>query len=169
MIGNYRGWQTSGHHPPLEEIDRNLQTHIDKLPADLAAAYDQCAPPAMLDTSHRAGPLTNGYIDATAPFKLAKDPTQSARLDTILHLSAQHSSLFDRPGADAPPQISRRSAPAQCRTCEQNPSSASFHPLTRRPPIWRGLAALPASHLTLNRKCNCKSNFLPLLNFPLCP
>jgi methionyl-tRNA synthetase len=31
----------------------------------------------------------NGYIDATAPFKLAKDPEQGARLDTVLHLCAQ--------------------------------------------------------------------------------
>ena len=33
--------------------------------------------------------FTNGYIDATEPFKLAKDPAQSQRLDTVLNLSAQ--------------------------------------------------------------------------------
>jgi methionyl-tRNA synthetase len=32
---------------------------------------------------------TNGYIDATEPFKLAKDPAKASRLDTVLHLSAQ--------------------------------------------------------------------------------
>ena len=32
---------------------------------------------------------TNGYIDATAPFTLAKDPAKSGRLDTVLNLSAQ--------------------------------------------------------------------------------
>ena len=32
---------------------------------------------------------TNGYIDATAPFTLAKDPAKAARLDTVLNLSAQ--------------------------------------------------------------------------------
>jgi methionyl-tRNA synthetase len=32
---------------------------------------------------------TNGYIDATEPFKLAKDPAKTARLDTVLNLSAQ--------------------------------------------------------------------------------
>ena len=32
---------------------------------------------------------TNGYIDATAPFKLAKDPAKASRLDTVLHVSSQ--------------------------------------------------------------------------------
>jgi methionyl-tRNA synthetase len=31
----------------------------------------------------------NGYIDTTAPFKLAKDPAQAGRLDTVLNLSTQ--------------------------------------------------------------------------------
>src|SRR4030095_12189496 len=31
----------------------------------------------------------NGYIDATRPFSLAKDPAQAARLDTVLNLAAQ--------------------------------------------------------------------------------
>ena len=38
---------------------------------------------------------TNGYIDATEPFKLAKDPAKAARLDTVLHVAARamHHSL----------------------------------------------------------------------------
>ena len=32
---------------------------------------------------------TNGYIDATAPFTLAKDAGKFSRLDTVLNLSAQ--------------------------------------------------------------------------------
>ena len=32
---------------------------------------------------------TNGYIDSTAPFSLAKDPAKAKRLDTVLNLSAQ--------------------------------------------------------------------------------
>jgi methionyl-tRNA synthetase len=31
----------------------------------------------------------NGYIDATRPFSLAKDPAQAARLDTVLNLAIQ--------------------------------------------------------------------------------
>jgi methionyl-tRNA synthetase len=89
MIGNYRAGKLPAITAPLEDIDRNLQTHIDKLPADLATAYEQCALQQCAVLPIELARLTNGYIDATAPFKLAKDPTQSARLDTILHLSAQ--------------------------------------------------------------------------------
>jgi methionyl-tRNA synthetase len=32
---------------------------------------------------------TNGYIDATAPFKLKKDESKAKRLDTVLNRSAQ--------------------------------------------------------------------------------
>ena len=32
---------------------------------------------------------TNGYIDATQPFSLAKDESKRLQLDTVLHLSAQ--------------------------------------------------------------------------------
>jgi methionyl-tRNA synthetase len=32
---------------------------------------------------------TNGYIDATAPFSLAKDPAKEQQLTTVLHLSVQ--------------------------------------------------------------------------------
>src|SRR5262249_43833915 len=32
----------------------------------------------------------NGFIEQTQPFKLAKDPAESARLDTILNILAQH-------------------------------------------------------------------------------
>jgi methionyl-tRNA synthetase len=32
---------------------------------------------------------TNGYVDATAPFSLAKDPAKASRLDTVLNLSTQ--------------------------------------------------------------------------------
>ena len=32
---------------------------------------------------------TNGYIDATAPFKLRKEPDKAKRLDTVLHRAAQ--------------------------------------------------------------------------------
>ncbi len=87
MAGNYRG-----KLPPLgpiEDIDRNLIEQTKHLSAQLADAYgkfelQQCAllPIELART-------TNGYIDATQPFKLAKDPALSARLDTVLHVAAQ--------------------------------------------------------------------------------
>ena len=43
----------------------------------------------MRPVARRTGPATNGYIDATAPFSLAKDPAQARRLDTVLALSAR--------------------------------------------------------------------------------
>ena len=89
MIGNYRSGKLPAITAPLKDIDRNLQTYLDKLQADITAAYEKCELQQCALLPIELARLTNGYIDATAPFKLAKDPTQSARLDTILHLSAQ--------------------------------------------------------------------------------
>jgi len=87
MAGKYRG-----KVPPLgelEDIDNNLIAQTKRLSLQLADAYgkfelQQCAllPIELART-------TNGYIDATAPFKLAKDPAKASRLDTVLHVSAQ--------------------------------------------------------------------------------
>jgi methionyl-tRNA synthetase len=87
MAGKYRG-----KVPPLgelEDIDNNLIAQTKRLGQQLADAYSkfelqQCAllPIELART-------TNGYIDATAPFKLAKDPSKASRLDTVLHVSAQ--------------------------------------------------------------------------------
>jgi methionyl-tRNA synthetase len=88
MIGRYR----EGKIPALgerEPIDDSLIARIDEFDAKLRHAYDnielqQCA---LLPVE--LARATNGYIDATAPFSLAKDPAKAARLDTVLHLSAQ--------------------------------------------------------------------------------
>jgi methionyl-tRNA synthetase len=87
MAGKYRG-----QLPPLgelEDIDRNLIDQTKRLGQQLADAYakfelQQCAllPIELART-------TNGYIDATAPFKLAKDAAKASRLDTVLHVSSQ--------------------------------------------------------------------------------
>jgi len=88
MVGKYRnGALPDGK--PAEQIDRDLLAKIDALPAQIADAYRanalQQATLLPVDLARAA----NGYIDATAPFKLAKDPAQSARLDTVLNLSTQ--------------------------------------------------------------------------------
>jgi methionyl-tRNA synthetase len=88
MVGKYRG----GVLPALgaeESIDDNLRTDTNGLPAMMADAYSrlelqQCA---MLPIN--LARTTNGYIEATAPFSLAKDPAKATRLDTVLNLSAQ--------------------------------------------------------------------------------
>jgi len=87
MIGRYR----DGVLPPagnLEDIDRNLLARIKSFPRELDEAYaklelQQCA---LLPVE--LARMTNGYIDATAPFSLAKDPAKASRLDTVLNLSA---------------------------------------------------------------------------------
>jgi methionyl-tRNA synthetase len=88
MVNRYRG----GVLPAIGEsdaIDENLIAQTAALSQKISDAY------ARLDLQQCAllpielARATNGYIDATAPFTLAKDPAKSARLDTVLHLSAQ--------------------------------------------------------------------------------
>ena len=89
MIGRYRGGTLPAASAELDDIDRNLTDATSKLGDQLAAAYaklelQQCALLPIELTR-----VTNGYIEATEPFKLAKDPAKAQRLDTVLNLSAQ--------------------------------------------------------------------------------
>jgi methionyl-tRNA synthetase len=87
MAGKYRG-----QLPPLgelEDIDRNLIDQTKRLGAELAAAYGKCELQQCALLPIELARTTNGYIDATAPFKLAKDPAKAARLDTVLHVASQ--------------------------------------------------------------------------------
>jgi methionyl-tRNA synthetase len=87
MAGKYRG-----KIPPLgelESIDINLINQTKRLGADLAQAYAKCELQHCALLPVELARTTNGYIDATAPFKLAKDPAMSSRLDTVLHVSSQ--------------------------------------------------------------------------------
>jgi methionyl-tRNA synthetase len=89
MIGRYRGGKIPPATGAAESSDRHLLDAIAALPAALENAY------AKMELQHAAMlPLelaraANGYIEATAPFKLAKDPTKADRLDTVLHNSAR--------------------------------------------------------------------------------
>ncbi|HZL34660.1 MAG TPA: methionine--tRNA ligase [Tepidisphaeraceae bacterium] len=87
MAGKYRG-----KLPPLgslEDIDRNLIAQTQRLSQQLAGAYEKCELQQCALLPVELARTTNGYIDATAPFKLAKDPALAGRLDTVLHVSAQ--------------------------------------------------------------------------------
>ncbi len=89
MTNNSRGGALPPEGEEEESIDAPLRAATEALPAQLEAAYtamelQQCA---LLPIE--LARMTNGYIDATAPFKLAKDPSKAARLDTILNLAAQ--------------------------------------------------------------------------------
>jgi methionyl-tRNA synthetase len=86
MTNKYR----EGRLPALGErdgIDDSLIARIDGFESHLAEAYKN------LELQHCAmlpvelARAVNGYIDATEPFKLNKDPAKASRLDTVLNLS----------------------------------------------------------------------------------
>jgi methionyl-tRNA synthetase len=80
----------------LQQIDRDLLAHGEKLPSQIAAAYDRIELQQCAELPVQLARLTNGYIDATEPFKLAKDPAQAGRLDTVLNVATRsiHRSLI---------------------------------------------------------------------------
>jgi methionyl-tRNA synthetase len=87
MVERYRGGVLPGAGE-LQAIDRDLVARAQRLPDQMAAAYDklelqQCA---MLPVE--LARAANGYIDATEPFRLAKDAAQAGRLDTVLNTAA---------------------------------------------------------------------------------
>jgi methionyl-tRNA synthetase len=88
MIGRYRGGvlPASG---TLEQIDRDLIARGAALAGDLDRAYEAFSLQDAVMLPVELARATNGYIDATAPFSLAKDPSKEARLNTVLNLSAQ--------------------------------------------------------------------------------
>jgi len=88
MTGRYR----DGKVPAAGELvdsDRALLDQAKRLPVQLADAYARLALHECATLPIELARATNGYIEATAPFKLAKDPAQAGRLDTILNSSAQ--------------------------------------------------------------------------------
>jgi methionyl-tRNA synthetase len=87
MIKKYRGAVPAGN--PTEEIDRNLIAATSALPGQIQEAYKKLELQQAVLLPIELARLANGYIDATRPFSLAKDPAQAARLDTVLNLSAQ--------------------------------------------------------------------------------
>ncbi len=88
MIGKYRG----GVLPAVgdrDSIDDNVVSLTEKLPQQLSDAYQRLELQQCALLPIELARATNGYIDATAPFSLAKDPAKAKRLDTVLNLSAQ--------------------------------------------------------------------------------
>jgi methionyl-tRNA synthetase len=73
----------------LQDIDRAVLAHADALPAKLADAYGRLALQECALLPIETVRAVDGYIEATAPFKLAKDPAQSGRLDTALYVIAR--------------------------------------------------------------------------------
>jgi len=70
----------------LQDLDRSVLAQIEALPAKLADAYNRIALQECAMLPIELVRAVDGYIEATAPFKLAKDPAQKAKLDTVLNL-----------------------------------------------------------------------------------
>lgn len=87
MLGRYRDGVIGAVSRTLEPIDEQLMQQIDALPAALEKAYAQMDLQQVVLLSIELARATNGYVDSTEPFKLAKDPSKAARLDTVLHLA----------------------------------------------------------------------------------
>jgi methionyl-tRNA synthetase len=88
MLHRYRGGVLPTVSSEAQGIDRQLLDQAAALPAALERAYQ------ALDLQQAAllplelARATNGYIEATAPFQLAKDPKQAGRVDEVLYRSA---------------------------------------------------------------------------------
>jgi methionyl-tRNA synthetase len=83
MTGKYR----QGIVPApseLQSLDQAVLDQVEALPRRLKDAYARCALQECALIPIELVRAVDGYIEATAPFKLAKDPAQAARLDTVL-------------------------------------------------------------------------------------
>jgi len=89
MIGRYRGGVLPAVVGELEEIDRGLVARTAGLEGELGKAYENCELQHCAVLPLELARATNGYIEMTAPFGLAKDPAKAGRLDTVLNVSAQ--------------------------------------------------------------------------------
>jgi len=88
MINSYRAGvipSYDGFH--LTDVDTALRS--DAVVEEYKRAVEQFAPHLALQAVWEFVAQANEYIEKTAPFKLAKDPAQSKRLDVILALLAE--------------------------------------------------------------------------------
>jgi methionyl-tRNA synthetase len=85
MTGRYRD-NTVPAAGELQDLDRALLAQIESLPKKLSDAYERYALQDCAMIPIELVRALDGYIEATAPFKMAKDPAQSGRLDTVLNL-----------------------------------------------------------------------------------
>ena len=89
MVNKYRDGRIPPAEAQLQDIDQSLMDRTQKTPDEVYAAYERFDLQGASLLPIELARQTNGYIDATEPFKLAKDPEKAARLDTVLNLSAQ--------------------------------------------------------------------------------
>jgi len=85
MTGRYRN-NTVPAAGELQPLDQTVLDQVHALPSKLADAYSRCALQECAMLPIELIRAVDGYIEGTAPFKLAKDPAQAARLDTVLNV-----------------------------------------------------------------------------------
>ena len=71
---------------PLNQLDESVLAMITALPGSLAAAYGRLALQDAATLPIDLVRVLDGYIEATQPFKLAKDPAMSEKLGTVLNI-----------------------------------------------------------------------------------
>jgi len=69
----------------LEPIDQDLKDAFTNLPAKMNQQFEDIQFDRAIESVLEAVRKANKYISDTEPFKLAKDPEQASRLDTVLN------------------------------------------------------------------------------------
>jgi len=88
MVGRYR----QGVLPAageLQQIDRDVIEKAELLDRQIAGVYGKLELQSAALLPMDVARAVNGYIEATEPFKLAKDAAKATRLDTVLNVAAR--------------------------------------------------------------------------------
>ncbi len=89
MTGKYRDGVLPSPEAGANEQDLTLTNHgANRFERELNAAYTELRLQEAATLPIDLARATNGYIEATEPFKLAKDPAQARRLDAVLYQAA---------------------------------------------------------------------------------
>jgi methionyl-tRNA synthetase len=72
-----------------DEADASLIAAMTQVPAEVLKAYEELSFSRALELIWAAIAQVDGYLTTQKPWTLAEDPTQRARLETVLYLSAE--------------------------------------------------------------------------------
>ena len=89
MVGKYRDGVVPEIGDRADVIDGPMENDIERVVGDLRVVYDNVELQRAVTLPVELARQCNAYIDATAPFTLAKDPAKAGRLDTVLALSTR--------------------------------------------------------------------------------
>jgi methionyl-tRNA synthetase len=89
VINKNRGGVLPEPGPMRELIDQDLERALGDFGPRLHGAYDDVALQQVVMLPIELARQANGYLEATKPWSLVKDPAQQIRVDTILYLAAQ--------------------------------------------------------------------------------